>query len=119
MHTFKELFVFQFLFFPQTLFKFCILSWGILSGGKEGTRQYLHMCPFSPRPSSHPGCHTTLSRATLFFFLTNFFGGTVLCCLQNLSSPSGLEANSSAVKVWSPNFWTTREFPKRRGLLKA
>ena len=65
--------------------------------------------------------HYNGSIAQRFFFLTNFLGedSAVLCCLQDLGSPSGLESNSSAVKVWSPNFWATREFPTRQGLRKA
>ena len=35
----------------------------IVSGEQGGTQPYIYMFSFSPKLPSHPGCHTTLSRA--------------------------------------------------------
>ena len=41
-----------------------------------------------------------------------FFGGAVLCGLQDLSSRPGIEPVYSAVKAKSSNHWIFREFPQ-------
>ena len=47
----------------------------------------------------------------VFFFFSLFFAE--LCGLRDLNSPTRIEPSLSAVKVWSPNRWTMREFLKR------
>ena len=127
MHKFKELFVLQFLFFPPKLYlnfyfvlgnsRLTMLQFQVKRKGLGGTDTCIRSPP-DPPPIQAATQHRAGQR---FFFLTNFLGedSAVLCCLQDLGSASGLESNSSAVKVWSPNFWATREFPTRQGLRKA
>ncbi|XP_054940972.1 electrogenic aspartate/glutamate antiporter SLC25A13, mitochondrial isoform X3 [Physeter macrocephalus] len=48
-----------------------------------------------------------------YFVLWGSFldAGTFLKILQDLSSPTGDPIQTLALKAWSPNHWTTREFP--------
>ena len=43
-------------------------------------------------------------------FLPSFFSA-VLLSLQDLSSLTGIQPMPPRVEAWSPNHWTTREFP--------
>ena len=48
----------------------------------------------------------------IYFSTTFFFFFLPHCMACRILVPwSGIEPGPSAVKVWSPNHWTTREFP--------
>ena len=49
---------------------------------------------------------------SLFLFYLFFFFLASLHGLQILVPQPGIEPMPSAVKVWSPNHWTAREFPR-------
>ena len=51
----------------------------------------------------------------IYFFF--FFLATLVACGILLPQP-GIESGPSAVKAWSPNHWTTREFPKGRSFYR-
>ena len=52
------------------------------------------------------------ARYGFLFFFFFFFASPRHCAACGILVPQrGTEAGPSAVKVWSPNHWTAREFP--------
>ena len=56
-------------------------------------------------------CIYSLLWLNLFFYFSFIFWSCHVACRILVSLP-GIEPGPSAVKAWSPNHWTTREFPK-------
>ena len=60
-------FFFNFIFNTQSIFFLLRFSWLTMlwyfqSLSREGTQPHIYTHPFSPKPTSHPGWHITLSR---------------------------------------------------------
>ena len=62
-------------------------------------------CAVGSRGMTLSGSH---SERSLFFF---FFFWLHLAVCGILAPRPGIEAGPPAVEAWSPNHWTTREFP--------
>ena len=54
----------------------------------------------------------------LYILLFYFEGRTTLQGMWDLSSPTWIEPSPSAVEVWSPHHWTTREILRSLSILK-
>ena len=79
-------------------------------------REWLHHTPgiVPSAPSRRTACYTHSSHCTLSCFkYSNFFSFFPHCATcGNLLAWPEIEPRPSAVRVWRPNHWTTREFPQ-------
>ena len=71
---------------------------------------------FLPEPESEPWFGGR-SFIYIYIYIYIFFLATLVACGILLPQP-GIESGPSAVKAWSPNHWTTREFPKGRSFYR-
>ena len=77
-------------------------------------RQVEFFPPWPWNTWTFPCCSSTVGREDLFLFVFWFFGGFFgPCCVtcRILVPWPGIKPGPPAVEAWSPNHWTTREFP--------
>ena len=74
--------------------------------------------PQGPLPGNTDPHHCPKLMSGLYILLFYFEGRTTLQGMWDLSSPTWIEPSPSAVEVWSPHHWTTREILRSLSILK-